>query len=484
MQLNMQLDKSANRPNIIFILSDDQGEWAMGCAGNKEIITPNIDRLAEEGTLLERFYCASPVCSPARASLLTGRIPSQHGVHDWLRDDTKEQAEIEYLEGQSGYTDILVKAGYQCALSGKWHLGCSRRPQKGFTHWYCHKSGGGPYYGAPLYWDGELINEEGYVTDAITDDAIRFLQQEHSVPFYLQVGYTAPHSPWIGNHPREFLDFYRDCEFHSLPKEELHPDAIYLTHEVERDLRANQMGYFAAVTAMDAGIGRILDTLDRQDLSKNTIVVFSSDNGFSCGHHGFWGKGNGTFPINMYESSVRVPFIIRHPGHIKAGRRLSGIYSAYDWRPTLLDYLGLEDFPEISLPGHSFAHALGGSTEHGGSAVIYDEYGPTRMILAGEFKYIHRYPYGPNLLYNLAEDPDERTNLIDHAKHQVTGERMHLELERWFQKYANAEIDGSREAVFGSGQTGKAGLWGSDKPAHSCDAYIQEHINYAPYRKR
>ena len=143
----------------------------MGCSGNEEIITPNLDKLAAEGMRFENFFCASPVCSPARASLLTGRIPSQHGVHDWIRDDNKKQEDIEYLAGQTAYTDILAQEGYVCGLSGKWHLGKSSVPQKSFTHWFAHKSGGGPYYGAPFYREGRLVYEPGYVTDVITDDA-------------------------------------------------------------------------------------------------------------------------------------------------------------------------------------------------------------------------------------------------------------------------------------------------------------------------
>ena len=139
-----------NHPNIVFILSDDQGEWAMGCSGNNEIITPHLDRLTREGMRFQNFFCASPVCSPARASLFTGCIPSQHGVHDWLRDDNKKQEEIEYLNGQQTYMQALADHGYTCALSGKWHLGNSAQPQQGFSHWFCHKSGGGPYYGAPV----------------------------------------------------------------------------------------------------------------------------------------------------------------------------------------------------------------------------------------------------------------------------------------------------------------------------------------------
>ena len=139
-------------PNILFILSDDQGPWAMGCSGNPEIRTPNLDRLAASGIRFENFFCTSPVCSPSRASLITGRIPSQHGVHDWIRagnmpgEHQQESEAIDYLAGQLAYTEILAANGYICGLSGKWHLGDSINSQKGFSHWYVHERGGGPYY--------------------------------------------------------------------------------------------------------------------------------------------------------------------------------------------------------------------------------------------------------------------------------------------------------------------------------------------------
>lgn len=119
------------QPNVVFIISDDQGFWSLGCAGNREIYTPNIDRLAAQGMRFENFFCVSPVCSPARASLLTGCIPSQHGVHDWLRDDDERRASIEYLAGQYSYTKALAESGYECALSGKWHMGASARGPAG-----------------------------------------------------------------------------------------------------------------------------------------------------------------------------------------------------------------------------------------------------------------------------------------------------------------------------------------------------------------
>ena len=146
------------RPNLLFVLTDDQGAWAMRCAGNSDIHTPNLDRLASQGMRFDNFFCASPVCSPARASILTGRIPSQHGVHDWIRSGSldkqalgehashpyfaSEDVPIQYLDGLVTYPDLLEEQGYTCALSGKWHLGDSIHPQHGFSHWYTIGRGG------------------------------------------------------------------------------------------------------------------------------------------------------------------------------------------------------------------------------------------------------------------------------------------------------------------------------------------------------
>lgn len=475
------------RPNIVFLLSDDQGWWSLGCTGNKEIHTPNIDRLAREGMRFDSFFCASPVCSPARASLLTGCIPSQHGIHDWLRDDNDRQAAIEYLAGQYSYTKALAAAGYDCALSGKWHMGASEKPQQGFHHWYCHKSGGGPYYGAPMYRDGKLYREERYVTDAITEDALEYLDSRagQQAPFFLYVGYTAPHAPWLNNHPKEYTDLYQDCPFRSVPHLPRHPDSIYLTDEVAKDERGNLIGYYAAVTAMDAGIGRILEKLDSLGMAEDTLVVFTSDNGFSCGHHGFWGKGNATFPLNLYEESVKVPFIARHPGRIPAGSVCDALVSAYDFMPTLLEYVEVPAADAYRRPGVSFAPALEGKpfAQHE-EVVVLDEYGPNRMIRGKRYKYITRYPYGPDELYDLQNDPDEMVNLLKDEAWKGLGQEMKRRLEEWFARYVDPAIDGAKEAVFGSGQIGLAGLWGDGTPAHSCDDYIKENPNYQPYRLR
>ena len=400
------------KPNIVFILSDDQGAWAMHCAGTPELYTPNLDRIAREGMMFDSFFCASPVCSPARASLLTGTIPSAHGVLDWISSGNvdrqrvagvqnpyggyvQEDKPIQYLKGKTAYTDVLAEQGYTCALSGKWHLGDSFTPQHGFRKWYTIGKGGCFYFHPDIIEDGKIEMKDGqYVTDLITDRAIDFLDElsGQDAPFYLSVHYTAPHDPWTAEHhyPAD-LERYRDCGFESIPDVPDHPDStggpVYGTAK----RRENLTGYFAAVTAMDRNIGRILDRLEETGQRENTIVIFTADNGMSMGHHGIWGKGNATVPQNMYDTAVKVPFLISWPGMIPQGQVCSRMVSAYDLFPTLIDLLQLPSHACEKLPGRSFAPLLRGEQmSGGGDVVIFDEYGPVRMIRTERYKYIHR----------------------------------------------------------------------------------------------
>ena len=474
----MNAESTDARPNLLVIMSDDQGPWAMGCAGNPDIRTPALDRLAAEGTRFDNFFCASPVCSPARASFLTGRIPSQHGVHDWLRSGNIEVAEgvtwsgrdrpIEYLAGLGGFTDILARAGYECALSGKWHMGASATPQKGHTSWHAHSLGGGSYVDYHVFENApELVHKTEYVTDYFTRRAIEFLRSREAgaTPFCLSVHYTAPHAPWDrANHPAELFDSYMECPFESMPVEAPHPWRGWdPTPENRRETIA---GYFTAVTAMDSCIARIMSTLDELSLRENTVVVFLSDNGFNVGHHGICGKGNGTFPLNMYEESVRVPLIVSHPGRVPAGAVNSGLCSQYDFMPTILEYLGLANPEAERLPGRSFAAALHGEADAGNDeVVVFDEYGPVRMIRDREWKYVHRFPYGPHELYDLAADPGERTNLVEDAKHAAALARMRARLDEWFLEYVDPARDGARQGVTGKGQIDLVGSRGEGRTA-------------------
>ena len=461
------------RPNIVFILSDDQGPWAAGCYGNEEICTPAIDRIARTGMRFDNFFVATPVCSPSRATFLTGRIASQHGVHDWIREGNMGQNVAAYLEGEIAYTDILAAHGWICGLSGKWHLGHSQLVQHGFSHWYTHQHGGGPYNDAPMVRDGEPVTEPGYVTTAITDDALAFIDGHAGcdVPFYLSVHYTAPHSPWTG-HPQDIVDGYDECAFASCPQEEIHPWAV--GHQLsESCLGKREMlkGYFAAVTAMDRDIGRILDKLEEKGLREDTLVVFVSDNGFSCGHHGFWGKGNGTYPPNMYENSIKVPFVISQPGRGPAGNVEGAMVSAYDFMPTLLDYLGLPLPAGINLPGESVLPLWLGQGDTGrDEVVIYDEYGSTRMVRTEEWKYVHRYPDGPCELYDLVNDPDERVNLAVDPEQRVRINELYARLEEWFERFVVQGRDGRDFAVTGKGQLRPVGgKWEGNDPSFAED---------------
>lgn len=451
------------KTNIVFILTDDQGYWSLGSYGNKDIISPNLDKLAENGVRFENFFCVSPVCSPARASIFTGRIPSQHGVHDWL--DEHHNDTVEYLKGQDTFVKVLSENGYNCCLSGKWHLGNSAEIQQGFNQWYVHEKGGGPYYNAPMYKDGVLTKEPKYITEATTDYGIEFIEKavKEEAPFYLSLHYTAPHAPWgEEHHPKELLDLYKDCKFESCPREDYHPWKIRETFEgTEEERLAILRGYFGAITGVDLGVKKVVEKLEELGILEDTLIIFTSDNGMSMGHHGIFGKGNGTSPLNMYETSVKVPTIISHKNHISGGKVLESLYSHYDILPTILEYVGVEYTAPKPLPGKSFCNVLATGEENlENDVVVFDEYGPVRMIRNREWKYIHRYPFGPHELYNLKDDPDERENLIDNEEYRGKLQEMRMRLERWFVKYVNPEIDGAREPVFGAGQKGLAGVWG------------------------
>jgi len=434
-------DNESQQPNVIFVLTDDQGPWAAGCYGNDEIRTPNIDRLAATGTRFSRFFVATPVCSPSRATFLTGRIPSQHGIHEWISEGNIGPGATRYLEGEVASTDIMAQHGYTCGISGKWHMGDSLHPQHSFDFWYVHQEGGGPYHDAPMVRDGEPITEPGYITDVITDEALGFIDRYSDRPFYLYVPYTALHSLWTG-HPQDIVDSYDDCPFNSCPQEPRHPWAGEMT---DRCLGNREMlkGCFAAVTAMDNNLGRIIDRVEELGLRENTLFVFASDNGFSCGHHGFWGKGNGTYPRNMYENSIRVPLIFSQPGTVPQSAVESGMFSAYDFAPTLLDYLDLPLPAGRNLPGNSFAAALHGQPVSGREMVaIYDEYGPARMIRTEEWKYVHRYPDGPHDLFDLVNDPDERANLASEPAYTQQAWDLKAQMDEWFDRYVEAGTDG------------------------------------------
>jgi choline-sulfatase len=467
--------RDPQRPNVLFILSDDQGEWAMGCSGNPDIRTPALDAIAAAGIRFTHFFCTSPVCSPARASIMTGQIPSQHGVHDWIRDGNMGDRRVDYLRHHELVTDRLADAGYRCGLVGKWHLGASDVPRRGYVRWFAHQSGMSPYYDAPMVDEDRPCKVPEYLTDVLTDEGIAFLRREstRAEPFWLSLNYTAPHYPWIDSHPRAYTDLYADCAFVACPQESPHPWSATgnpATDEGHARPRESLTGYYAAMTAMDDGIGRVVAEVDRLGLRDSTLVIFMSDNGMNCGHHGIWGKGNGTRPQNMYDTSVKVPCLFAQPGRIRAGQVSDALLSGYDVFPTLLHYVNVTAEPDTRKPGRSFADLLDSRvSERDDAVVVYDEYGPVRMVRTHEWKYVHRYPDGPHELYQLSRDPGERRNLVEDPAATQVRDGLRARLDDWFARYVDPAQDGAVKPVNGCGQLAFSGAGGDDTRAFAAD---------------
>ena len=200
--------------------------------------------------------------------------------------------------------------------------------------------------------------------------------------------------------------------------------------------------YAAAVSGVDDGVGRVMDTLKRLGLETNTLVVFAADQGLNAGHSGYWGMGDHSRPLNTCEATVRIPLIFRQPGRIPAGRTSDLMVANYDFLPSVLDYLGLQDKTPTSppLPGRSFAPALRGDDMPWKNA-IYHEFENTRMIRTPDWKLTLRHPYGPDELYDMKSDPGERENLIHVSKHAAVKRRMQAQLNEFFAQYADPKYD-------------------------------------------
>lgn len=441
----------ADRTNLVLVMTDDQAVWSLGCYGNHEARTPEVDRLAREGMRFTRAFATSPVCSPSRATFFTGRIPSQHGIHDWIKHENMGPRARYCLDDEVLLSEILADNDYTCGMSGKWHLGDSLHAHAKHSFWYALPRGASVYNDADMIWQEKVVKTAGYLTDRITDKAVEFIDANRDRPFFLNVSYNAPHSPFKG-HPAELVDAFMDCPFISCPDLPAHPWAVAQVSHYRTHPTLSQ--YFAACSGISRGVGRLMDRLDELGLSENTLFVYASDQGFNCGHHGLWGKGNASNPRNMYDTSLQIPLIFRQPGRVPAGAECNVLLSAYDFLPTVLAHLGLPTSPEggpsernpsePNLPGRSFAPVLRGDAMESPEA-IYAEYARTRMIRTATHKYIHRTDGGPHELYDLENDPGETTNLVGHPDQdqRITDLVVSLRsrLFKWFEQHAEVGSD-------------------------------------------
>lgn len=361
------------RPGIVLFLTDDHARWALPHYGGAAFEAPALLALAARGVVLDNAYACCPVCSPARASALTGLMPAQHGVRDFIAA-APEFHRRDWLAGLDTLPEQLQRAGYRCGLSGKWHLGRDETPARGFDVWHA-MSGAYPvsHDGTQeISRDGVVGQHRGALTDTITEGALAFLRdQPDDRPFFLLVAYYATHSPWRGQ-PGARLAEARRTAWRPETQARV-PDGFVPTNPecpAPGDEAEAWLNYRAAVADIDAGIGRILDAID----PATTLVAYTADHGLALGQGGLWGKGNATRPQNLFDSSVRIPAILSWPGTLPEGTRETRFFDHCDLYATLRHAAGLTD-PEadgLPRPGRRLGEA---------KPVQICEYGPAARIL-------------------------------------------------------------------------------------------------------
>ncbi len=432
--------------NIIIILNEDHGQWALSSYGNRDVNTPTLDYLARTGVQMENAFTPIPVCSPSRACLLTGRYPSQHGMHDYLANQDDEVENNPWLENEIFLSQLLSNAGYQVALSGKWHLSNDHLPQAGFEYWFTHSHHYPIEHGGPhIYSDqGDFITLTGYKTQILTDRAISFLRERNpKQPFFLLLSNTASHAPW-NRHPERLVDQYRHQTFESISDDVAYPfgkQNLESTFDTRLQPQEAQAQYYAAASQIDEATGRVMDELEANGLRESTLLIFTSDHGLNCGQHGMWGKGNATFPYNMVDESIRIPLIFNQPGYLYQGQRRNEYVDHCDVFKTLVDYAGLElpERGENYYPGLSFLPILNNSGSlEGGDWRNYQicEYGDLRMLRTETHKLILRYhEEGANELFDIKKDCRETVNIYNEKEMQPLVESLTLKMNNFFARY-------------------------------------------------
>jgi len=425
---------ATRRPNVVMFMTDDHGAWATGAYGCSEMRTPNIDALAKGGVRFDRAFACTPVCSPSRMTYMTGRLPSTHGVQDWLRPvNSFGDKGKRWLEGHPTYSETLARNGYTLGLSGKWHMGQDEKAQAGFNYWATVPGGGGTYRNAEFVVNGKPDNQEAYKTDRVGDHALEFLDTRKGKddPFYLLVPFYAPHTPF-DYQPEVYRKPFENSSFSCFPDVPRHPwsNKGLASHYKNKK---SMLAYSALINGLDTNVGRIVKRVEEMGARDNTLVIFTADQGWNSGHHGFWGKGNGTWPFNMYEESIRVPMIWNHPGHIKPGQALNPMVSSYDYFPTILDYLNVPAAPDPKRVGRSYAAFLRGQKPRWENR-LYFEYSMVRGLRTENLKLVERTKEWPGELYDLEADPGETNNVYHDPAYRSRLITLQNELSRFFQR--------------------------------------------------
>jgi len=448
------------QPNVIIFLADDLGWADVGFHGEEVIETPSLDRLAAEGVELHRFY-TTPICSPTRAALMTGRDPMRLGVvygviMPWMTNGIHPD---EHFMPES-----FRAAGYQTAMVGKWHLGHAQETytprQRGFEHFYGHLHTEVGYFppfanqgGRDFQRNGVAIKGEGYETYLLADEASRYIRErDKQKPFFLYVPFIAPHTPLEA--PDDLIEKYADMGDDRKPARSEGTDRTRMFRKLLLQESARPV-YAAVVDALDQAIGRVLDTLDEEDLARETIVLFFSDNGGAAYARG----GADNVPLRggkgeTFEGGIRVVSLMRWPEVIEPGTRMTSIMSAMDVFPTLAEAAGIPTGNVFDLDGRSLWPAIASGKRMTRKDMLYFA---SETPIRGTFnvtgfndqwKLVQNIKQGllsadvENWLFDIREDPYERNNLA--AAHPKIVADMARQIHEWRTMYP---VSGTRNSL-------------------------------------
>jgi arylsulfatase A-like enzyme len=404
----------AEQPNILFMLTDDQRWDCMGCAGHPYLQTPNLDRVAGEGCRFANAFVTTSLCSPSRASFLTGQYARVHGV-------TNNNYEINFARHPT-FPEYLQKAGYDTAYVGKWHMGWDDRWRPGYNTWISYQ-GQGEYFDQPFTYNGVKIPTTGYNTDVTTSFALAWLRQKRDKPFMLFLSYKAPHQPWTPA-PRD-KGLYADRKWE--PPEAFwapldgKPDYV-IKHGQQastRPAQARRQGlsrfvqqYSETIKGIDENVGLIVQALQEMGILDKTAIFFAGDNGYFFQEHRLGDKRA------MYEPSMRIPLLVRYPKLIKPGTVINEMVLNIDLAPTLLELAGIE--VPAAMQGRSMVRLVQGGETRWREAFLYEYlreepymYPTVYGVRTPRLAYMH-YPelQGQDELYDLVADAQEIKNVI------------------------------------------------------------------------
>lgn len=443
-QIEAAQDRS--KPNIVLIVSDDQGYADLGCIGRNEIKTPNLDRLAREGIRLTSFYVSWPACTPSRGSILTGRYPQRNGLYDMIRNDAADFG-VKYTDETYAVTperilgmdlreimisQVLKEQGYVNGVFGKWDGGQLKRYlplQRGFDAYFGFPNTGIDYwtherYGYPsMYRGNERVKVEGYATELFKDAAVEFIEANKDRPFFLYLPFNAPHgaSNFDKPGPQAPKDYTR----------KMYPEHDPDDPNRRKRVRANYLG---CVTYMDDCIGQVLETLDKHNLADNTIVVFFSDNG--------GGGGSDNSPLRggkarMFEGGIRVPFVARYPGVIPPGQVSDEFLTSLELFPMLTHLAGAELPEGVIYDGFDMLPVLAGREKSQRTEMYWERRGD-KAARIGHYKWVDS-ARGSGL-FDLSKDISEKHDLSDEKPELL--KQLKAGFARWKQEMLEAEDRG------------------------------------------